>query len=64
MERISRPAEATAEETLFGEALVGKALIVFATACKPRLRGIVSKGAGSLYRSGTMAWVKPKNRVL
>ena len=38
---------------LFSEAIEAEGAIVFAHACKLGLEGIVSKRAGSLYRSGT-----------
>jgi hypothetical protein len=37
---------------LFSEALVAEGEVVFAKACELGLEGIVSKRAGSLYRSG------------
>jgi bifunctional non-homologous end joining protein LigD len=46
----------------FSEALAAEGAIVFAHACKLGLEGIVSKRAGSLYRSGTSrSWLKSKN---
>jgi bifunctional non-homologous end joining protein LigD len=37
---------------LFSEAIEAEGALVFAKACKMGLEGIVSKRAGSLYRSG------------
>ena len=46
----------------FSEALAAEGAIVFAKACELGLEGIVSKRAGSLYRSGpTRNWLKTKN---
>ena len=46
----------------FSEALTAEGAIVFAHACKLGLEGIVSKRAGSLYRSGpSRNWLKSKN---
>ncbi len=46
----------------FSEALAAEGALVFAHACKLGLEGIVSKRAGSLYRSGTShSWLKSKN---
>ena len=48
---------------LFSEALVAEGELVFAKACELGLEGIVSKRAGSFYRSGTSRnWLKTKNR--
>jgi bifunctional non-homologous end joining protein LigD len=47
---------------VFSEALAGEGAVVFAKACELSLEGIVSKRAGSLYRSGrTRDWLKTKN---
>jgi ATP-dependent DNA ligase len=47
---------------LFSEALAEKGAVVFAKACELGLEGIVSKRAGSLYKSGpSRNWLKTKN---
>jgi bifunctional non-homologous end joining protein LigD len=47
---------------LFSEALVEEGAAVFAKACELGLEGIVSKRAGSFYRSGkSRNWLKTKN---
>jgi bifunctional non-homologous end joining protein LigD len=47
---------------LFSEAIEGEGAVVFAHACKLGLEGIVSKRAGSRYRSGARrSWLKSKN---
>jgi bifunctional non-homologous end joining protein LigD len=47
---------------LFSEALVAEGAVVFAKACELGLQGIVSKRAGSFYRSGkSRNWLKTKN---
>jgi ATP-dependent DNA ligase len=47
---------------LFNEALVEEGAVVFAKACELGLEGIVSKRAGSFYRSGpSRNWLKTKN---
>jgi bifunctional non-homologous end joining protein LigD len=47
---------------LFSEALAEEGAVVFAKACELGLEGIVSKRAGSLYRSGrSRNWLKTKN---
>ena len=47
---------------LFSEALAAEGALVFAKACELGLEGIVSKRAGSRYRSGTSRqWLKSKN---
>lgn len=47
---------------LFSEALAAEGALVFAKACEMSLEGIVSKRAGSLYRSGTSRnWLKCRN---
>jgi ATP-dependent DNA ligase len=47
---------------LFSEALAEEGAVVFARACELGLEGIVSKRAGSLYKSGpSRAWLKTKN---
>jgi bifunctional non-homologous end joining protein LigD len=49
---------------LFSDALVAEGALVFAKACAMGLEGIVSKRAGSLYRSGTSrGWLKSKNHA-
>jgi bifunctional non-homologous end joining protein LigD len=58
LERIVRSADAI----LFSEAIEAEGALVFAKACEMGLEGIVSKRAGSLYRSGTgRQWLKCKN---
>jgi ATP-dependent DNA ligase len=50
---------------VFNEALAEEGAVVFAKACELGLEGIVSKRAGSLYRSGpSRNWLKCKNPVL
>jgi ATP-dependent DNA ligase len=45
-----------------GEAIEAEGAVVFAHVCKLGLEGIVSKRAGSLYRSGgSRSWLKSKN---
>jgi bifunctional non-homologous end joining protein LigD len=47
---------------VFNEALGGEGSIVFTKACELGLEGIVSKRAGSRYRSGrSRTWLKTKN---
>ena len=47
---------------LFSEALAAEGAIVFIKACELGLEGIVSKRAGSFYRSGKRRnWLKTKN---
>jgi ATP-dependent DNA ligase len=47
---------------LFNESLAEEGAVVFAKACELGLEGIVSKRAGSLYKSGpTRNWLKTKN---
>ena len=47
---------------LFSEALAVDGAVVFAKACELGLEGIVSKRAGSFYRSGkSRNWLKAKN---
>ena len=47
---------------LFSESIEGEGAVVFAKAVELGLEGIVSKRAGSLYRSGTSRqWQKCKN---
>jgi bifunctional non-homologous end joining protein LigD len=47
---------------LFNESLAAEGAVVFAKACELGLEGIVSKRAGSLYRSGpSRNWLKTKN---
>jgi bifunctional non-homologous end joining protein LigD len=51
-----------ADGMLFSEAIQAEGALVFAEACKMGLEGIVSKRAGSLYRSGNgPQWKKCKN---
>jgi bifunctional non-homologous end joining protein LigD len=53
---------ASVEAILFSEAIEGEGALVFAKACELGLEGIVSKRAGSLYRSGaSKSWLKTKN---
>jgi len=50
------------ENILFSEAIEAEGALVFAKACEMGLEGIVSKRAGSLYRSGNgRHWLKCKN---
>jgi bifunctional non-homologous end joining protein LigD len=50
------------DNILFSEALSAEGALVFAKACKLGLEGIVSKRAGSRYRSGnSRQWLKSKN---
>jgi bifunctional non-homologous end joining protein LigD len=47
---------------VFNEALAEEDAVVFANACELGLEGIVSKRAGSLYKSGpSRSWLKTKN---
>jgi hypothetical protein len=47
---------------LFSEALVEEGAVVFAKACELGLEGIVSKRAGSFYKSGrSRNWLNTKN---
>jgi ATP-dependent DNA ligase len=47
---------------LFSETLAAEGALVFAKACELGLEGVVSKRAGSLYRSGrSRSWLKAKN---
>jgi ATP-dependent DNA ligase len=47
---------------LFSEALAEEGAVVFAKACELGLEGIVSKRAGSFYKSGrSRNWLKSKN---
>ena len=47
---------------LFSEAIEAEGDLVFAKACELGLEGIVSKRAGSLYRSGcSRNWLKTRN---
>jgi bifunctional non-homologous end joining protein LigD len=47
---------------VFSEALAAEGEVVFAKACELGLEGIVSKRAGSLYKSGrSRNWLKTKN---
>ena len=47
---------------LFSEALAAEGAVVFAKACELGLEGIVSKRAGSFYKSGpSRNWLKTKN---
>jgi bifunctional non-homologous end joining protein LigD len=53
---------AGANGIVFSEALAAEGAIVFKKACKLGLEGIVSKRAGSHYRSGRRrTWLKTKN---
>jgi bifunctional non-homologous end joining protein LigD len=59
------PLVAGVDGILFSEALSAEGALVFAKACEMGLEGIVSKRAGSRYRSGTSrSWLKSKNRDL
>jgi bifunctional non-homologous end joining protein LigD len=50
------------EAIVFSEALAEEGAVVFAKACELGLEGIVSKRAGSFYRSGpSRNWLKTKN---
>ena len=56
------PLVAGVDCVLFSDALVAQGALVFAKACDMGLEGIVSKRAGSCYRSGTSRqWLKSKN---
>ena len=47
---------------LFSESLAAEGAVVFAKACELGLEGIVSKRAGSFYKSGkSRNWLKTKN---
>jgi bifunctional non-homologous end joining protein LigD len=47
---------------LFSESLSDDGEVVFAKACELGLKGIVSKRAGSFYKSGSSGnWLKTKN---
>jgi ATP-dependent DNA ligase len=47
---------------LFSEAIEAEGELVFAKACEMGLEGIVSKRAGSLYKSGrSRNWLKTRN---
>jgi len=47
---------------LFSEALAAEGMVVFAKACELGLEGIVSKRAGSFYKSGKSPnWLKTIN---
>jgi bifunctional non-homologous end joining protein LigD len=51
-----------AEGVLFSEAVAAEGALIFAKACEMGLEGIVSKRAGSLYRSGNgRQWLKCRN---
>ena len=51
------------DDVRFSEALAAEGAVVFAHACKLGLEGIVSKRAGSRYRSGTTRnWLKCLNQ--
>ena len=53
---------AGAKGIVFSEALVAEGAIVFAKACELGLEGIVSKRAGSFYKSGkSRNWLKTIN---
>ena len=48
---------------LFSEALAEEGAVVYAKVCELGLEGIVSKRAGSFYKSGpSRNWLKTKNR--
>jgi ATP-dependent DNA ligase len=48
--------------SVFNEALAEEGAVVFAKACAMGLEGIVSKRAGSFYKSGpSRNWLKTKN---
>jgi ATP-dependent DNA ligase len=50
------------DNILFSEALSAEGALVFAKACELGLEGIISKRAGSGYRSGnSRQWLKSKN---
>jgi bifunctional non-homologous end joining protein LigD len=47
---------------VFSDALEAEGALVFAKACELGLEGIVSKRAGSFYKSGPIrSWLKTKN---
>jgi ATP-dependent DNA ligase len=51
-----------AEGVLFSEAIEAEGALVFAKACEMGLEGIVSKRAGSVYKSGRCRnWLKTRN---
>jgi ATP-dependent DNA ligase len=53
-----------AKAIVFSEALAAEGAIVFMKACGLGLEGIVSKRAGSFYKSGpSRDWLKTKNQV-
>ena len=53
---------ADVEGILFSEAIEAEGALVFAKACEMGLEGIVSKRAGSVYKSGRCRnWVKTRN---
>jgi ATP-dependent DNA ligase len=53
---------ASVEGVVFSEALTADGAVVFKKACELGLEGIVSKRAGSFYRSGpSRNWLKTKN---
>jgi bifunctional non-homologous end joining protein LigD len=55
-------AERRGDGIVFSEALAAEGAVVFVHACELGLEGIVSKRAGSLYRSGNSRdWLKTKN---
>ena len=55
-------ARGRSEGILFSEALAGEGAIVFVKACELGLEGIVSKRAGSFYKSGrSRNWLKTIN---
>ena len=56
------PSSHGVDNILFSEALSAEGALVFAKACKLGLEGIVSKRAGSRYRTGnSRQWLKSKN---
>ena len=62
LEKRREVAKRRTDGILFNEALAEEGAVVFAKACELGLEGIVSKRAGSLYRSGrSRNWLKTKN---
>ena len=62
VEQALNGGDASADAIRFSEALTAEGAIVFDYACKLGLEGIVSKRAGSRYRSGpTRNWLKRLN---
>jgi ATP-dependent DNA ligase len=57
-----RPVVADTEGILFHQGLAAEDTVVLAKACKPGIEGIVSKRAGSFYKSGrSRNWLKTRN---